>query len=83
MLQVFMILLVTSDGYKVAAVALAIKSTLQQKQRDRNKGERVLPQSTKQSFPGNHMTQFCLCPIGQHFHPWPVLPGQWDKRKGG
>lgn len=56
MLQVFMILLVTSDGYKVAAVALAIKSTLQQKQRDRNKEERVLPQSTKQSFPGNPTT---------------------------
>lgn len=53
MVQVFMILPITPDGYKVAAIALAIKSTLQQKQRDRNKEERVLPQSTKQSFPGN------------------------------
>lgn len=64
-----MILPITPDGYKVAAIALAIKSTLQQKQRDRNKEERVLPQSTKQSFPGNPPTQFCLCLIGQHFHP--------------
>lgn len=64
MWQIFMILLVTSAGYKTAAAALAINSTFWQEQSRRNTEKKIMPKSKSKNFPRNPTAQLNICPIG-------------------